>query len=181
VLDLLLHILRVFSVVAVCALALVVHEEGHLLCARKTGRLTGGWGFRWYSIGVRIEVGDLRSFWRVALAGPTASLALAALLAPWLATGIALPRFAFWVNAGMVLFNLLPVGPSDGAWIVKSLRARRASSASARAGAAACARRGAASGRAPARAGDHPRARPRPLAMAARLALVGSRPSARPT
>lgn len=132
VLDLLLHALRVFGVAAVSAVALVVHEEAHRLCARVTGRRTAGWGFRWYGIGVRIEVGDLRSFWRVALAGPAASLAMAALLAPWLATGVALGRFAFWVNAGMFLVNLLPFGPSDGAWVVRSLRARRASSASAR-------------------------------------------------
>jgi Zn-dependent protease len=80
---------------------------------------------------VRLEVGDLGSFWRVALAGPAASLAMAVLLAPALATDIPLAHFAFWVNALMFLVNLLPFGPSDGAWVMRSLRARRASSASA--------------------------------------------------
>jgi Zn-dependent protease len=127
---LLLHGVRVLGVAAVSAIALVAHEEGHLLGARATGRQTGGWGFRWYGIGVRLEVGDIRSFWRVALAGPTASLAMAALLAPGLATGLALAHFAFWVNALMFLVNLQPFGPSDGAWVVRSLRARRASTIS---------------------------------------------------
>jgi Zn-dependent protease len=121
---LMLHGLRVLGVAAVSALALLAHEQGHLLGARATGRQTAGWGFRWYGIGVRLEVGDISSFWRVALAGPTASLATAALLAPGLATGFALAHFAFWVNALMFLVNLLPFGPSDGAWVVRSLRAR---------------------------------------------------------
>jgi Zn-dependent protease len=130
---LLLHGLRVLGVGAVSAVALIAHEQGHLLGARATGRQTAGWGFRWYGIGVRLEVGDIGSFWRVALAGPTASLAMAALLAPGLATDFALAHFAFWVNALMFLVNLLPFGPSDGAWVVRSLRARRASSTSSRA------------------------------------------------
>lgn len=124
---LMLHGLRVLGVALVSAITLIAHEEGHRLCARATGRRTGGWGFRWYGAGVRIEVGDLRSFWPVALAGPTASLAMAALLAPGLATDFALAHFAFWVNVLMFLVNLLPFGPSDGAWVVRSLRARRAS------------------------------------------------------
>jgi Zn-dependent protease len=127
---LMLHGLRVLGVAAVSAVALVAHEEGHLLGARATGRHAAGWGFRWYGIGVRLEVGDIRSFWRVAVAGPAASLAMAVLLAPALATDIPLAHFAFWVNALMFLVNLLPFGPSDGAWVTRSLRARRASSAS---------------------------------------------------
>jgi Zn-dependent protease len=148
--NLMLHGLRVLGVAAVSALALLAHEQGHLLGARATGRQTAGWGFRWYGIGVRLEVGDIRSFWRVALAGPTASLATAALLAPSLATDFALAHFAFWVNALMFLVNLLPFGPSDGAWVVRSLQARRASFTS---GAAAAS----ASGR---RAGTRPRGHP---------------------
>jgi len=125
---LLLHGLRILGVAAVSAAALIAHEYGHLLGARATGRKSAGWGFRWYGIGVKLEVGDLRSFWRVALAGPSASLVMAALLAPGLATDFALAHFAFWVNALMFLVNLQPFGPSDGAWVVKSLRARGACS-----------------------------------------------------
>lgn len=128
---LLLHGLRVLGVAGVSALALIAHEQGHLLAARATGRQTGGWGFRWYGIGMRLEVGDIDSFWRVALAGPAASLAMAVLFAPGLATDIPLAHFAFWVNALMFLVNLVPFGPSDGAWVVRSLQARRASSGSA--------------------------------------------------
>jgi Zn-dependent protease len=142
VLELLLHVLRVSGVAAVSALALVAHEQGHLLGARATGRHTAGWGFRWYGAGVRMEVGDLGSFWRVALAGPAASLAMAALLAPALATDVPLAHFAFWVNALMFLVNLLPFGPSDGAWVVRSMQARRAASASASAAPAASGTRG---------------------------------------
>lgn len=154
---LMLHGLRVLGVAAVSAVALVAHEQGHLLGARATGRQTAGWGFRWYGIGVRLEVGDIRSFWRVALAGPAASLAMAALLAPGLATGVALVHFAFWVNALMSLVNLLPFGPSDGAWLVRSLRAQRAFSSSARTATVATTRRGATTGP-PVRTGpqDHP-------------------------
>ena len=153
---LLLHGLRVLGVAAVSAIALVAHEQGHLLGARATGRHTAGWGFRWYGIGVRLEVGDIRSFWRVALAGPAASLVMAALLAPGLTTGYALAHFAFWVNALMFLVNLLPFGPSDGAWVVKSLRARRASSTSGRQAQAGSARCGPALGHGAKRPGDQP-------------------------
>jgi Zn-dependent protease len=153
---LLLHGLRVLGVAAVSAIALVAHEQGHLLGARATGRHTAGWGFRWYGIGVRLEVGDLRSFWRVALAGPAASLVMAALLAPGLATGFPLAHFAFWVNVLMFLVNLLPFGPSDGAWVVRSLRARRASSLSERPATTPSARCGADRGHGPKSSGDQP-------------------------
>jgi Zn-dependent protease len=153
---LLLHGLRVFGVAAVSAVALIAHEYGHLLAARATGRQTAGWGFRWYGIGVRLEVGDLRSFWRVALAGPAASVGMAALLAPGLATDVALAHFAFWVNALMFLVNLLPFGPSDGAWVVRSLRARRLFSASGRQMKAVSARSAAARSPRPKRSGDQP-------------------------
>ena len=149
------------GVAAVSALALLAHEQGHLLGARATGRQTAGWGFRWYGIGVRLEVGDIRSFWRVALAGPSASLAMAAVLAPGLATGFALAHFAFWVNALMFLVNLLPFGPSDGAWVVRSLQVRRASFTSEAAGSA--------SGR---RAGTRPRRHPVPASPRWRAAWL---------
>jgi Zn-dependent protease len=153
---LLLHGLRVLGVGAVSAVALIAHEQGHLLGARATGRQAAGWGFRWYGIGVRLEVGDIGSFWRVALAGPAASLVMAALLAPGLATGFALAHFAFWVNALMFLVNLQPVGPSDGAWVVRSLEARRAPSTSGRQARDVSARCGAARGHGPKRPGDQP-------------------------
>jgi Zn-dependent protease len=128
---LVLHGLRLLGVASVSAVALIAHEYGHLLGARATRRQTAGWGFRWYGIGVKMQVGDIRSFWRVALAGPAASLTMAVLLAPTLATNIPLAHFAVWVNALMFLVNLLPFGPSDGAWAMRSVRAWRSSSASA--------------------------------------------------
>ncbi len=73
----------------------------------------------------------------VALAGPAANvvLALASLAALWfldstnfLGTGYASRvsllsffTFFFWVNFGLAIFNLIPIAPLDGSWILRAL------------------------------------------------------------
>jgi Zn-dependent protease len=119
---------------------IVLHELGHALAAARYGIATRD--ITLYPIGglSRLErmPDDPRQELVVALAGPAVNVALAALAfvgmaamaefgsaaRPRLVEGALLPRL-FWVNVGLVLFNLLPAFPMDGGRVLRALLALR--------------------------------------------------------
>ncbi len=109
--------------------SVVLHELGHALMARRYGIRTED--ITLYLIG---GVARLERMPRsagpellVALAGPAVNLGIVAALMAVLALPISLPARFLWnvlaVNAGLALFNLLPIFPMDGGRVLRALLA----------------------------------------------------------
>jgi Zn-dependent protease len=128
----------VFFILALFA-CVVLHEFGHALTAKRFGIPTrditllpiGG-----MSRMERIPDDPHQELW-VAIAGPAVSIAIAALFAFLLATGVQSPfkRIATWTGASFVeqlmfanivlaIFNMLPAFPMDGGRIFRAALAR---------------------------------------------------------
>ena len=112
-------------------LAVVLHELGHIVVAKKTGVKLGEVVLYPFGAVVNEDVDDGGGSWKVAIAGPIASLVFAVIGALLLLFG----KNAFWVefvnaNLTVALFNLLPAYPLDGARAIiysspKPIRATR--------------------------------------------------------
>jgi Zn-dependent protease len=102
--------------------ALVVHELGHVLAARRSdGLRPAGVELIWLGAVTRIEGAYVsgRDQARVALAGPAASLGFALALLPALALPVSLATKELAValaalNVGLAVVSLLPAYPLDG-------------------------------------------------------------------
>ena len=109
-------------------MALTIHETGHYVAARWRGfpaRIV----FRWAGPGVlwgndgRVSTGRERA--AVSLAGPAASVALAA--ATWVPANTETINGLIWIGATLIsllvaVLNLVPFGPSDGKHALNALR-----------------------------------------------------------
>lgn len=116
--------------------SILVHELSHALVARRSGLRVEAISLSLFG-GLAHMVDDPRTprqAWRVAAAGPAASLALAAafgttavavdaLGGPGVAVRLAV--WLAWANAVLGLFNLLPGLPLDGGRILQAWRWRR--------------------------------------------------------
>jgi Zn-dependent protease len=112
--------------------ALLLHELGHALVARRDGlRVTRivFHGFRAQTI-VDSGVAAAHDTW-IALAGPSVNVVLVGLAAglrALLSTSGALDAFLLMLllgNAAAAVLSLVPLGPSDGARVLSGLRRRR--------------------------------------------------------
>jgi len=130
-----------FDVAVVFALfgCVALHEVGHALAARSYGIRTRD--ITLYPIGgVASLEGMPRNPWHeivVALAGPAVNLAIAAGLFLGLTAGsLAFPVKGaslahdfmvqlFWINIGLLLFNLIPAFPMDGGRVFRALLSTR--------------------------------------------------------
>lgn len=108
-------------VLAVVLVTVVVHELGHLGVARYCGWRFTGVQVRWWGVGVGTVTDDLRDLWKVALAGPAASAALA-LVCFTLEPAHPVFWLGAWLNVFAVLVNLLPLPVADGGHILRGLR-----------------------------------------------------------
>jgi Zn-dependent protease len=115
--------------VIIAAALIVVHELGHIAANRQLGGRFRGAVFRGVAVGVRLELPrGLRAIAVTSLAGPATEGLLALLL---LATAAAhgLPMSVVPWTIGIVCLdwavNLLPVGHTDGARILRAWRAHR--------------------------------------------------------
>ncbi len=104
------------STAVLSLLAVILHELGHVIVAKRVGVSLGE--VVMYPFGaVMCEEGDEKnSSWKVAIAGPIASLCFAVLGALMLLVA----KSEFWAgflnaNLTIALFNLLPAYPLDGA------------------------------------------------------------------
>ena len=134
--SLVASVVLAFLTAAAALVCAIVHALAHLVCARALGAALGP--SRVYVFGdVTVPGGASRSTRRdavVALAGPVSSagLGLAAGIASIVAAGDAADvlRTLAFVNAGLCVFNLLPVLPLDAGRLVASRSRRRARLAS---------------------------------------------------
>lgn len=114
------------TVLAILALALLAHELGHALVARRLG--VAVLDITIWPLGgmARMQDTTFRPWIEgpVALAGPAVNLLLAAVLAP-LPGPIAAQ--ALWVNLVLGLGNLLPAFPLDGGRVLRAWLARNSS------------------------------------------------------
>lgn len=112
---------------AILALMMIgIHEHGHLWAMRWYGLKTGGFYFIPFVGGVATPAENqfLSSRWSeciVALMGPLWGFGVALVWAGvyWMTNDPMWAYAAFW-GAMMNLFNLLPIIPLDGGWIMKS-------------------------------------------------------------
>ena len=116
------------------AVALLLHEMGHLLCARGLG--FGVKAVELWPFGAAMDT-DVQGPGEglVALAGPVCSLTAAGAgrILGWLLPGVGEVMEAFvLVNLGLGLFNLLPAWPLDGGRALMGLLSRRLSRSRAR-------------------------------------------------
>jgi Zn-dependent protease len=102
---------------------LVVHEQGHLIIARKLGYETQGMVVIPFigAIGfLKEEVQSNRDEAIIALAGPLVGLVFnIILLVAWLLTLSPALQTVVWINAMVNLFNLLPIFPLDGGRVAR--------------------------------------------------------------
>lgn len=112
------------EVLIVGALSYLAHELGHVVVARSLGWKVYGIGFCRWGPYAKVEVGDVRNLWRVALAGPAVSMLIAGVAFP-LMVELDSVFFAlvFVLNALIALSNLIPLKITDGAQALRSFRA----------------------------------------------------------
>lgn len=105
------------SVLIVLA-SIIAHEGGHYLVARHYGCAFSRLHFRWYGVGVGIQVPDDRLFLvsRIALGG----LVTSALLM------LASAAVGFWIgfaiNAIILITNVLPIPRFDGWYLLRAAK-----------------------------------------------------------
>src|SRR5215469_6462645 len=112
----------------------LMHEFGHVLACRQVGGIADHIVL-WPLGGIALARPPLRPgplLWTVA-AGPLVNVALLPVLGgfcllaghfDWAAVNADLPLFLgamFWINVGLLVFNLLPVYPMDGGQILQAL------------------------------------------------------------
>ena len=115
--------------VSVVGLSALLHEFGHAWVARAVGWKVVGLRWRWFGVTcVADPDGRTDELWKVALGG----LAVTAVLSLVFLVGTALPAPAsllfglgFGVNAALLLTNLVPVRPFDGAHVLGVIRSDR--------------------------------------------------------
>ena len=115
-------------------LIVLLHEYGHALACRQVGGIANRIVL-WPLGGVAYVDPPPRpgaTLWSIA-AGPLVNVALLVLLSafgfathsrewgPALADQLALLRSVWWINLGLLLFNILPIYPLDGGQILRSL------------------------------------------------------------
>ena len=109
--------------------SVLAHELGHATVAHANHRRVREIALTWHGGRVTHEGLALPPvLLRVALAGPAASLGLAAacFALSWLPLGVfsAALWTMFWLNLGWGLFNLLPIQPLDGGHALAALRGK---------------------------------------------------------
>jgi Zn-dependent protease len=115
--------------VSVVGASALLHEFGHAWVARAVGWRVVEFRWRWYGVAVVADQnGRPQALWKVALGG----LATTALLSVGFLAGTSLPEPASWlfglgfyVNAAMLLSNLVPVRALDGGQLLAGLRRAR--------------------------------------------------------
>lgn len=108
--------------------SIYIHEYGHVWAAKKLGHKFHGFIYKWYGMGAKIELKNQRDLWKIASAGLIVTAALAAFSYPFI--NYLLINYLFTLNLMILLINIIPLGPSDGAQIVRGLRAQRTDPAS---------------------------------------------------
>ena len=116
--------------IIVAAALIVVHEMGHVLANRRLGGKFQGAVFRGLAVGVRLELPrGLRALALTSIAGP-ATEAILALLLLFAVAVHALPATVVPWTLGVLALdwavNLMPVGATDGARLLRVWRTHRA-------------------------------------------------------
>jgi Zn-dependent protease len=89
-----------------CIISLVAHELGHIVAAAAAGLKVKKVGFSWKGPYIVREGGSPYQNFFIAIAGPIATIYM-------IGCGAHHPMLAL-INIVLLLFNLLPFGPTDG-------------------------------------------------------------------
>lgn len=125
-------ILQTFSLIMLVAGSVVLHEYGHIFCARYLGIKTGDMHI--HALGglatIKSGLNGGKSEFLIAIAGPAVNVVIAALVfllslsLIWLGvmgeTAYNALRTIVLVNVGLAIFNMLPILPMDGGRITRS-------------------------------------------------------------
>jgi Zn-dependent protease len=104
--------------------SVAMHEAAHVAAGVRCGWVYHGLAWRVYGVGVKLDTnGHSDDMWKVAMAGPAATLALAAMF--WTLAQVTGSQYAWslaTINLVVYLCNMLPIRGLDGLQIVKGLR-----------------------------------------------------------
>lgn len=118
--------LALIWLVATLSFSVLAHELGHMVSARLLGWEVHGFVWRWYGVGIAIELKDERDLWITAIGGLGVTALLASIFL-WMSEIPGLLGAMAWAacgfNVALLVCNALPIKGLDGGWIVRSLRA----------------------------------------------------------
>ena len=102
------------SILAILIASVLIHEAGHALAAKVYGCKLMGLSFRWYGVGLKVDLRGRDCLGPLALGGLVATVLLALIFL------VAGSKFGFVFNAVLLFSNLLPIKGLDGYYLLRN-------------------------------------------------------------
>lgn len=116
-------VFTILSLILLIVASIAVHEGAHLLAAKKYNWEITGFKIKYsgFFVALKANNNNISHLWKVALAGPIATLLLCILFF-LLAQHSELFLIMFFLNSFVLGINLIPIKPADGWSIIRGLK-----------------------------------------------------------